>query len=261
MTTPEPWTLTLFLDWEGGKRWGPRLKNQWRWCFTLEGGSYIQVQLQGGDDGTYLECDPEEFPLVQAYTWCSMKAGRNTYVATNMQQRRTKQFHTFVCPGLDAVDHIDRNGLNNRRANLRDGGGGVNQRNQRPYANNTSGVTGVNRPLKFAGWYATLGGHPTKTFADSKHGGREGAFRAACLWRARDCAECPNVIVSTQKPAAASFLNRTTTRPKALLGVSCDPAKAVRLKSRRDLSGRAHPNSSHAPRPPRRHPRERPPPQ
>jgi len=156
MTTPEPWTLTLFLDWEGGKRWGPRLKNQWRWCFTLEGGSYIQVQLQGGDDGTYLECDPEEFPLVQAYTWCSMKAGRNTYVATNMQQRRTKQFHTFVCPGLDAVDHIDRNGLNNRRANLRDGGGGVNGRNLRLDVRNKSGVTGVSRDIRQPRWIAHI---------------------------------------------------------------------------------------------------------
>ncbi len=41
------------------------------------------------------------------------------------------------------IDHIDHNGLNNRRSNLRDGKDGENERNQRRAVNNTSGYKGV----------------------------------------------------------------------------------------------------------------------
>ncbi len=40
------WSLTVRLDWEGGKPWGKKIKNQWRWCFTSEGDAFIEVQLQ-----------------------------------------------------------------------------------------------------------------------------------------------------------------------------------------------------------------------
>ncbi len=41
---------------------------------------------------------------------------------------RTK-LHRWLMPGVSFVDHIDRDKRNNRRSNLRDGGGGLNQRN------------------------------------------------------------------------------------------------------------------------------------
>ena len=75
-----------------------------------------------------------------------------------------------------------------RRANLRDGGGGVNGRNRRAYANNTSGVTGASRASRQPGWTATS----SRYFSDSNFGGRVGALRAACLWRAEKAAEVDN---------------------------------------------------------------------
>ncbi len=64
----DPWTLEIVLDWEG-RLYGGRLRNQWRRCLSLEGITRIEVQLQHGDDGRYLVCDPEDLPLVRARTW------------------------------------------------------------------------------------------------------------------------------------------------------------------------------------------------
>ena len=41
------------------------------------------------------------------------------------------------------MDHKNRNGLDNRKKNLRDGSGGVNENNQTLHNDNTSGINGV----------------------------------------------------------------------------------------------------------------------
>ena len=41
------------------------------------------------------------------------------------------------------MDHKDGNALDNRKKNLRDGSGGVNNNNQAQRDDNTSGITGV----------------------------------------------------------------------------------------------------------------------
>ena len=51
--------------------------------------------------------------------------------------------HRIFYPEFTEVDHIDRNGLNNLRFNIREGAGKVNANNKGIQINNKSGVTGV----------------------------------------------------------------------------------------------------------------------
>ncbi len=141
------WTLMTRLDWEGGRRVNGLLKNQWRWCFTLEGEAFHEVRIvdrQGRE--FHMLCDPEDLPLVRAHTW-SANMNRNTYYGKSCLRKADGawawiQIHTLLCPEWSKVDHINRNGLDNRRVNLRDGSGVVNARNCRMSKNNTSEVTG-----------------------------------------------------------------------------------------------------------------------
>jgi hypothetical protein len=66
--------------------------------------------------------------------------------------------HRFLmdAPNGLEVDHIDRNGLNNRRSNLRIATHAENQQNQGLRVNNTSGFKGVNWHKPMQKWRAYI---------------------------------------------------------------------------------------------------------
>jgi hypothetical protein len=55
------------------------------------------------------------------------------------------------------TDHINGDGLDNRRSNLRDATHNQNQHNSRTPVNNTSGVKGVQWHSQRAKWHARIG--------------------------------------------------------------------------------------------------------
>ena len=115
-------------------------KNQWRRV-----GDVIEVKLQ---DGLIMTCDPDMLKHVEARIWTARKGkGKKTYYASCRKSKKLNyeacQFHNLICPEFKQVDHIDRNGLNNCRSNLREGSGRVNAQNKSKQKNNTSGHAGV----------------------------------------------------------------------------------------------------------------------
>ena len=91
-------------------------------------------------------------------------------------------FHQLVLPGVDTVDHDNRNGLDNRKKNLKDGSDGVNNNNQTQRDDNTSGTTGVFFDKTQKRWTATWyknGVQRSKWFSIKKYGSDEKAKQKA----------------------------------------------------------------------------------
>lgn len=74
--------------------------------------------------GKFTVIDAEDLPLVSGHSWFAMKNGRHWCAGRNERKsdgkRATVYLHRQLMGFPSAeVDHRDRNGLNNRRSNLR----------------------------------------------------------------------------------------------------------------------------------------------
>ena len=105
--------------------------------------------------------DEEDRELVESHTWSVLPKGNTYYALTTIphpdggwytrpsgkrqRRRKTLQLHRLLMnpPKGMMVDHINHNGLDNRRENLRICTHAENQHNSRKQKNNTSGYKGV----------------------------------------------------------------------------------------------------------------------
>jgi hypothetical protein len=110
--------------------------------------------------------DDEDFQLISQYNWTVYKH-RNTYYADRKYysngKRKKIKLHRLIMNAEPSqiVDHIDGNGLNNQRSNLRFATHQNNTRNSLKYKNNTSGYKGVH-------WCNTLNKWRAQIFVDKK---------------------------------------------------------------------------------------------
>jgi hypothetical protein len=94
--------------------------------------------------------DTADVPLVEGFNWYADEKSGTVYAATTVLldngNQCTLYLHRRVL-GLTIstvhVDHIDGNGLNNQRSNIRPCSRSENMRNRGAYRNNTSGFKGV----------------------------------------------------------------------------------------------------------------------
>ena len=83
--------------------------------------------------------------IVESHVWCIKKGRKTLYATTNIGKKpnkRLKMMHKFFIEN-QMVDHIDCNGLNNSRKNLRPCNMKQNGFNRQINPNNTTGFKGV----------------------------------------------------------------------------------------------------------------------
>ena len=149
---------------------------------------YIEVEIFGGEEYHIGQIDIDFLNRFTERTWYAAKGGNNFY----MRSKSTKKFpddqlfHRLVLPDVDIVDHKDGNALDNRKKNLRDGSGGVNNNNQALLSNNTSGTNGVSfhkqRKCWCAKWYENRE-RKYKYFSIKNYGSDEKAKQKAIEYR------------------------------------------------------------------------------
>lgn len=94
--------------------------------------------------GKFAVVDEADYEMVMAEgPWYARQNKRNWYASRNIHGgNRTSTMHQLIT-GYALTDHINQNGLDNRRINLRSSTVALNCRNQRVQVNSTSGYTGV----------------------------------------------------------------------------------------------------------------------
>ena len=106
--------------------------------------------------------DVEDVPSVEAYNWRVQTKGNNAYAVRSEPigggKQTTVRMHRQITDASPEtqVDHIDHNGLNNKRQNLRLCEGIHNTWNARRRCNNTSGYKGVSWSGAMSKWRARI---------------------------------------------------------------------------------------------------------
>lgn len=115
--------------------------------------------------GNYALVDDADYDWLNQWKWTAKKSGNTFYAERGIGIKGTRKvvcikMHRMVL-GLispkDYGDHVDGNGLNNQRANIRKCSAKENTRNRRPYTGRTSKYKGVSCCPPGRKWVAKIG--------------------------------------------------------------------------------------------------------
>ena len=102
--------------------------------------------------------DDEDFEYLNQWKWCAHKHRNTFYVVRNTTlngKRITKLMHGVILNGK-GIDHIDHNGLNNQKSNLRFCTQSQNLMNTKKRANTSSIYKGVHFDNRTKKWLAQI---------------------------------------------------------------------------------------------------------
>lgn len=116
----------------------------------IEYADYIEIKNKNHS----ILLDKEDFYNISSKITVYKKPKDNTYYAFVLK----KPLHRIImnCPKGKVVDHINHNGLDNRKENLRICNVADNNRNRSLSSRNTSGYTGISWSTKMNKWKVSL---------------------------------------------------------------------------------------------------------
>lgn len=96
--------------------------------------------------GYYTLVSDRDFKLLNQYSWYAKKTKNTVYALTNIQEKTIQKARLIMNPKkYEIVDHINMNGLDNRRRNLRLCTRSQNRMNTLKYDHNKAGYKGVHK--------------------------------------------------------------------------------------------------------------------
>jgi len=107
--------------------------------------------------GLFAIVDAEDYPRLSQYTWFAEGTPKN-YYAVRKENGKSIKMHREILNAPDhlVVDHIDHNGLKNRKSNLRLATFMQNCQNQRRHSHKTSKYKGVHWRKRGKKWAAAI---------------------------------------------------------------------------------------------------------
>jgi hypothetical protein len=101
--------------------------------------------------------DPEDICILEAFKWRVKNTGKHSYVVADLK-RHMILLHRVItnCPDSYDVDHINGNGLDNRKCNLRIATRSQNLANTGAHSHNKSGYKGVSFDKSKGKWRAQI---------------------------------------------------------------------------------------------------------
>jgi hypothetical protein len=190
---------------------------------TSSGAEWIEMQLSRGRTCFF---DESDLDVIRQHCW-SADATRNAtrWYAVTTTDRKTRRMHQ-VLTGYALTDHIDRDGLNNRRSNLREATPATNMRNLKFSVMNRSGRVGVSLPTQ--GFIrARMRGKPMRCFSIKRYGVEQA--RAMAIETRRQW-EIENGVLSATRLEEGNIQGSSTTilsveeRPRPFRCGMCDNA-------------------------------------
>lgn len=103
--------------------------------------------------------DDEDYELVSRYRWSPTQGQRQRetfYAQTWISGTGNRKMHRLILPDMKIIDHVNGDGLDNRRSNLRIASRRDNNRNVPLRSDNTSGFKGACWDRRANKWLASI---------------------------------------------------------------------------------------------------------
>lgn len=140
--------------------------------------THLEVDIFTKDEVVIMLIDRETLPLLTSLGSLFLANG---YPAVSIEGKTIK-VHRLILRGVELVDHINQNKLDNRVSNLREATRSENALNAKLFSSNTHGIKGVYWDAQKKRWSASI------QVAGKKYllGKTEDFFKACCLRKAAE---------------------------------------------------------------------------